>query len=398
MATATLGTPPVSNGLDFRHVACGDSWIDKLFDNGGGFTNLAHFVRCASRVQANGQIAAPSESDQRLYRSWNEAASIYRGWLAAADYPSVKRAVSSPDGLYENSGPDGGDLIPPSFIQTVWDKARFRDTPLSRVRTATVATNVGQLPALAETSRVDGSRWGGLLALWLNEAQQLTKTFPTLATDLFRLKKVGIFVPVTGELMEDAGLLDPFLDETVSKEFAYQLNEKMINGLGAGELLGVVKAPGTITVPKDSGQTAGTISFTNLSAMWTQSHGPSRANMVWYAQEDIDPDTLPGTPVSLATGWTGPQPSPTFKGRPFLPLENCGAIGAPGDCVLGDWSQYLLILGGMRKTVSVHFRFDFFESTLRFILRADGMPLWPTPLVPPHSTIPKSPFLVIAQR
>ena len=46
----------------------------------------------------------------------------------------------------------------------------------------------------------------------------------------------------------------------------------------------------------------------------------------------------------------------------------------------------------------MHFRFDYFESYYRFIWRCDGQPLWQAPLTPVHSTIQKSPFLVLAKR
>jgi predicted phage gp36 major capsid-like protein len=191
--------------------------------------------------------------------------------------------------------------------------------------------------------------------------------------------------------------LNSFLLETVSKEFAFQTNETLINGDGAGRPLGVVAAPGTITIAKDAGQATKTLSFTNLQNMWTQSHGASRANMVWYAQEDIDIDNV-ALPVAPSTAWAPPVGAPSFKGRPFLPLENCQAIGTTGDVVLGDWSQYLLLLGGMRNAVSMHFKFDYYESYARFIWRCDGMPLWETPLTPIHSTTTKAPFLVLATR
>lgn len=387
-----------SNGVAFRHIACGQSAIDRLWENNGGFSSFGDYARTASIVQASraGYMSA-TDSEREKYEAWSLASSAYRGWLAERDYPAVARAVSSPDGMFENTDPDGGALIPPGFVREIFDKARFNDTPMSRCRTIVVGTNAGVMPMVAEKSRVNGSRWGGILSYWENEAQQLMASHPTLENAQYRLKKLTALVPASEELLQDSSLLDGFVTEVVSEEFRYRTNDALINGTGSGQILGIVNAPGTITITKDTGQATGTLSASNIQNMWTQSHGASRENMVWYAQEDIDPDTL-GLPVTQPTAWGGPQPCPHVKGRPFLPLENCQPIGTPGDVVLADWSQVVLLLSGMRKTVSMHFKFDYFEGYMRFVWRADAQPLWQSSLVPPHSTIAKSAYLVVAQR
>ncbi len=69
MTTATLhqnGNGTNNGSLDFSHIACGESAIDRMFEQDGGFENLGHYVRVASQVQANrGEVGA---SDAVLYR------------------------------------------------------------------------------------------------------------------------------------------------------------------------------------------------------------------------------------------------------------------------------------------------------------------------------------------
>ena len=118
MTTATLhqnGNGTNNGSLDFSHIACGESAIDRMFEQDGGFENLGHYVRVASQVQANrGEVGG---SDAVLYRSWGEGKSIYRRWLAAKEFPKVSRSVSSPDGMFETSDPDGGEVVPPGLIK-----------------------------------------------------------------------------------------------------------------------------------------------------------------------------------------------------------------------------------------------------------------------------------------
>ena len=293
--------------------------------------------------------------------------------------------------MYETTDPDGGSLVPPGFIKKVWLRAIARDTPLSRARFEVVNSNVGVMPSTAETSRVDGSRWGGALSYWQAEGSQLTKTLPTLSNDQYRLKKLTMLIPVTDELFEDSGLLDPFLNEVVTREFRFQTVAAMLTGNGVGRPLGLTDSPGTLVVPKDTGQAAATVSTTNITNMMARTYEANRPNLAWFCQGDIQLENL-GLVVSNLTGYGAPQENPCVLGKPWIALENCSAVGTPGDVTLADWSEYLLIFGGFRKDISFDFRFDYGEAYFRFSWRCDGAPLWMTPVTPPNSAITKSAF------
>jgi HK97 family phage major capsid protein len=197
-------------------------------------------------------------------------------------------------------------------------------------------------------------------------------------------------------MFEDSALFDAFLTETCSKELAFQLNQAIMTGV-SGTPNGMANGPATISIAKDTGQASGTISASNVSNMWQRLHGPSRANSVWFAHQDFDPDTL-ALPVTSLTGWHGPQPSATLKGRPVWPLEQCPALGTPGDLMLCDPSQYLVTMMGIRKSISAHLRFNYGETYMKVIFRVDGQSLWSQPITPPFGTLTKAPFITIQQR
>ena len=239
MTTATVHQNGNGTSNGFARITPAESQVDKLWESNGGFYSLAHYCKTAAQAQGHAKGKMTIErSELDRYNRWSEASILGRRMLAIQDFPSLSRSISSPDGMYELTDVDGGAVIPPGFVREVWDKARFRDTPLSRARSVTVNSNIGIMPGIAETSRVDGSRFGGLLSYWEAEAQQLVNTHPKLLTEQFRLKKLTAMVPVTDELFEDSGLLDSFLTETVAKEFMFQTNEAMINGNGAGPIAG----------------------------------------------------------------------------------------------------------------------------------------------------------------
>jgi HK97 family phage major capsid protein len=386
-----------------------ESEVDRLLSTSStaGFEDLGHFCRTAAAAQYEHRgkkdvFADPgvtSTSAQDLMRRWVGAQVAYRNWEVdqAGPRSTIARAVASPDGMFETSGPDGGSLVPPFFVKTVFDKVRQRVTPFSQCRLIPVSSNAGVFPGVAETSLASGSRWGGMQSYWEGEAQQGSVSHPALMNGQYRLKKLFTLIPVTSELFEDSDLLQPFLDETVHKEFLFDLNNMIVNGVGVGAPLGTVKGPATISVAKDTNQATKTISASNVSSMWIRSHGPSRANACWFANEEFDPDSL-GLPTTPLSGWQPSVEAPTLKGRPVFPLEQCQAIGTPGDLILADYSQHVVLMGAMRKQISMHFKFDYFEHYLKFVYRVDSQPLWFSALTSLNGTVTKSPFVILQQR
>src|SRR4030095_3363887 len=85
----------------------------------------------------------------------------------------------------------------------------------------------------------------------------------------------------------------------------------------------------------------------------------------------------------LPPGGLSAKPYATLLGRPVLPVEWCATLGTVGDVVLADLRHYLTITRVLVDArMSVHLRFDYDESTFRFIFRIDGQPWWSAPLTP----------------
>ena len=86
-------------------------------------------------------------------------------------------------------------------------------------------------------------------------------------------------------------------------------------------------------------------------------------------------------------------------GRPVIPVEHCAVLGTPGDVVLADLSQYLLIdKGAPRQDYSMHVNFLTDEGVFRFVYRVDGQPSWKKPLTPKSAGSTLSPFISLATR
>ena len=101
----------------------------------------------------------------------------------------------------------------------------------------------------------------------------------------------------------------------------------------------------------------------------------------------------------LPPGGLSDKPFATLLGRPVLAAEWCQALGTQGDILLADLRHYVTITKGMvESALSIHLRFDYDESTFRFIFRIDGQPWWTAALTPYKGSNTQSCFVTLATR
>lgn len=145
--TATGPAASPSAGLTFQNIETRDNEVDRLMapDSFGGFSSLGHFCRTAARVQMT-KGALGDTTDRDIWRSWINAYSRYHNHLADIERgrrtrTDIVRAITTPDGMFETSEPDGGALVPPGFVREVFFKAMYRVTPFSTCKIVPVMSN-----------------------------------------------------------------------------------------------------------------------------------------------------------------------------------------------------------------------------------------------------------------
>ena len=270
-------------------------------------------------------------------------------------------------------------------------------------------SNSVKLKALAQTNRADGSRWGGIQASWVEEAATKPDTKPTFRTMELSLKKlVGLYY-ATDELLQDASALEALVMNWFAQEFAFKVQDALVNGTGAGMPAGILNANCLVTQAKETGQAAATITKENIDKMWSRMWTPGLGNSVWHINQQCYPALFNmeqsigtgGLPVFLPPGGLSVSPYGTLTGRPIVPLEQCQALGTLGDICFCDWSQMLFAdKGGMQTASSIHVKFINDETTFRFVYRCDGQPSWASPVTPfkGGSTATTGPFIALAAR
>ncbi len=312
-------------------------------------------------------------------------------------------------GLNEGIAADGGFLVQQDFAAEMIRQMYEVGTIANRCRRIPIGTNSNSLKmnGIDESSRADGSRWGGVRAYWEGEADTATATKPKFRQMTWTLKKLLAFCYTTDELLEDTTALGAILSQAFAEEMAFKLDDAIFNGDGVGKPLGIMTAPCLVTVAKENGQAATTLVYENVMKMWSRMWARSRANAVWFINQDIEPQLnamalavgTGGVPVYMPAGGLSQSPYSQLFGRPVIPVEHAATLGTTGDIVLADMSQYLLVdKGGLKQDYSLHVRFLYGEGTYRFLLRSDGQPLWASPKTPFKGSSTTSPMIALATR
>ncbi len=320
--------------------------------------------------------------------------------------------VRAASGMSEQVASDGGFLVQKDFATDLLKRAYDSGMAMNPaggagVRRVPVSGNGLKINAIDETSRATGSRFGGIQVYWLNEAAQVTAKKPKFRQMELTLKKLIGMCYLTDELLEDSAAAEVIAREAFAEEFAWVLDDAVINGDGSGKPLGILNSPALVSVSAETGQGASTILAENIMKMWSRMWARSRSNAVWFYNQDIEPQLFAmslavgtgGIPVFMPAGGLSQKPYSTLMGRPAIAIEQCQTLGTVGDILLTDQSQYLMIdKGGLKEAVSIHIRFDYDETAFRFTLRVDGQPIWNSALTPANGVNTVSPHVALETR
>jgi HK97 family phage major capsid protein len=299
---------------------------------------------------------------------------------------------------------DGGFLVQQDFVAEILKRAYSNGQVLSRTRRIPVSGNGLKMNGIDETSRATGSRHGGVRAYWSAEGDTVTASALKFRKIELELNKLMALYYATDELVQDAAALEAEASSAFADEFAWQIDNSILRGNGAGQPQGVLNSAALVTVAKESGQTAATINVQNILKMHSRMWAPSRSNAVWFINQDAEPQlpqmTIGNQPVYLPPGGLSGGQYGVLMGRPVIPIEHCSTLGTIGDIMFADMSQYVIAekAGGLQMAGSMHVRFIYDEMTFRATYRIDGQPIWGAALTPANGGNTLSPFVALATR
>ena len=366
-------------------------------------------------AETPGSEEEPKGEERQEFRSFGEQLqAIARASSPGA--PTDKRLVYSAEtratGMGESIPSEGGFLVQTDFASEILKKTYDTSVIFNRARKIPISGNSNGLKInyVDETSRADGSRWGGILLYWLEEAGTKTASKPKFGQIALSLKKIAGICYATDELLQDSSALGGIVTQGFAEELGFKLDDAMINGTGAGQPLGILNAPCLVTVAAETGQTGLTVIWENIMKMYAQFWSRSYANGVWYINQSVLTQlmsmTIPvgtgGIPVWMPANLAQGRPNSTLMGMPVIAVEQCSTLGTVGDIILADMTQFVCITkGGLQSAQSMHVRFIYDEQVFRFVYRVDGQPIWSASLTPykdASTSLPLGPFVTLAVR
>jgi HK97 family phage major capsid protein len=319
---------------------------------------------------------------------------------------SIQNAVQGASGGVPS---DGGFLIQEDFTTALLDKAitTAKIAPLCFHIPLSGNSNRLKAPVINETTRVTGSRWGGVQVYRVDEGAAGTPKKPKTAMLEMDLEKMMGVAYATDELLSDASALGAILSKAFLSEFAWMLDDEIYNGDGAGKCLGIMNAPCLVSVAKETGQTAKTIVAENIINMYSRIPASLIGGAKWFINQDTWPQIFQmgltigptGVPLYYGIRTIAEAPFGTLLGLPILPIEQAKTVGTTGDIVLANFGEYALIeKGGIQADESIHVEFLTDQKAFRWIVRNNGQPSWKSAVIPANGSNSQSPFIALATR
>lgn len=319
--------------------------------------------------------------------------------------------VAAGTGMSAGVSQSGGVIVPPAFSTSLWDGARMKSNSLlSMTDQVSLDSSVESIefPAINETSRADGSRWGGIRGYWKSELTQMTESKPDLKNVVFSPQELYVLGYISDKLLRRAPqAATKILSDAMSDEIAFKVGDAVFEGDGLGKPRGFKVHPGTVSVPKETGQVAATILADNINKMYSRLHPNWQDGACWF----VNIDTLPalesmsavvgtgGVPVYLPPGGLADAPNARLKGKPVYFLEYCSTLGTVGDIVYCNPKAYRTVSRGVVDNASsMHLKFDYAQTAFRLIFEVDGQPMLNSAITPFKGTNTLSPFVTLATR
>lgn len=383
----------------------------KVLDEGKEFDTEGNEVKDMTPV--NKIIPAEPNSHKKPFNTFGEQLmAIINSSRPGAQIDNRLLVIqNAPNGANEGVPSDGGFLVQQDFatelLRNVYETGVI--APLCRKMPITAQSNGIKINGIDESSRADGSRWGGVQGYWSSEAATVTASKPKFRQIELKLNKLMALYYATDELLSDSTAAESVLTQAFSEEIKFKLDDAIYRGDGSGKPLGILSAGCLVTQAAETGQAADTVIFQNIVNMWSRLIATSRANAVWFINQEVEPQLysmvlsagVASVPVYMpATGLSGSQYATLF-GKPVIPIEHASKLGDVGDIVLADMSQYLLAdKGGMQMASSIHVSFLYDETAFRIVYRVDGQPLRSAVITPYKATSGRtlSSFITLAAR
>lgn len=315
-----------------------------------------------------------------------------------------KRAAAS--GVSTREPDTGGYLLEEDSSQQLEKMTWEADEFLKRVSVSGTSKQKVNVPIFNNWDRsISGGISGGVKVYNTREAEQYTKSAPTVGKMAFEVHKYTALFVETDEMSDDIPSMQSLFLEQLPIAFADKYVFDCFNGGGVDEFKGILDtaSPSTYQVAKKVGQANGTVVVENITSMYARLPAALRSQAIWLMDQELESQlpllTIGDQPVFIQPG-TGLSEAPygKLRGIPAIPFAHAKAFGQRGDLMLVVPKLYRIITRkNMTVQTSIHVRFEYGEVMWRAEQRAAGGPGIPSTIKNP-SAFEMAAFLVLEKR
>lgn len=304
-------------------------------------------------------------------------------YLVAVRRGDVKRLeeVYEVKALSEDAGGSGGYTVPEQYEPRLLEVAAQNSQIVAQLDPMPVTSPTGKMPALDmffTPTAGDGQTAfaGGLNASTIAEGGAYSSSDPGFELVEWRINKIGFKTTVSNELMSDSPIsMEALLTRLAGIAIGAKTERHVLRGTGAGEPLGIINAPATVS---QSAASSNTFAYVDASNMISK-HLATSNKVFWLMHKSTIPDITrfevgTGGAVWIANVSSGMGSMPLL-GYNIIFSEHLPKADSSGHVILADLGAYLLFVkGGISVAYSEHADFGNGNVVWRFDRRLDGQP------------------------
>lgn len=352
------------------------------------------------RAATSGAVDRADLDPRGGFRDLAEMAVAVRNQVAGGIFDQRLAAPTTP---MQTDGTAGeGFLVPAEFRAGIWEEVFNGEDLLNAVMIE--PTNAAMVNFLKDET----TPWGatGIQAYWMAEGGSYTPSREGVKAGTVFLNKLGAFCSASDELLADAPRLASRLTAKAGAAIRHTASEAIMSGDGNARPLGFMNSGALVTVAKETGQAAATLTDQNVLKMLSRLLPRGVSRSFWLVNSDVLPQLgalkIGDLPVWVppSTGLTG-APGGFLLGRPIVFSEHAKTLGTVGDVCLINPDGYYAIGrggGGIDFATSIHLYFDTGHQAFRWTFRFGGQPFLSAPVSPKNGSNTKSHFVVLATR
>lgn len=329
--------------------------------------------------------------------------------LLQRDQPDFRAAGT---GQVQGIASEGGMFLTGSTAVEIMDRGFNNSEVLKRCRRITLGAGEAwaELIDIDETSRANDSRQGGIRVYTEAELGEYDSSMTKFQKMRIEPKKLTGLIYLSDEINMNAPIVGQEVGRLFLNDFAFVKQDQVIEGTGAGTALGIQNADCKVSIVKDTGQLALTITTKNILNMIERFRSAGGGKPAFFYNSNCFTQLMTmsydiGTGGELAKLFIPPRESNgigSIWGYPAIPIEQCETCGTAGDIWLADFSKYIVAdKGDVLQAVSIHVKFEYGQIALRFTTFFDGRPRDISAITPFKNSVAGhtvSPFVRIAAR